>query len=99
MMLDFPELLAPARIVRGRTSILCSSLMDLNPATLISAMLIRCPGAPRFEALAIALPLPPRTAMRAQIECLDKRFRPADGLAEWLRGCVVGEVVVWLKRV
>ena len=38
MMLDLPELFAPARIVRGRTAMLCSSLIDLKPATLISAI-------------------------------------------------------------
>src|SRR5438477_4278657 len=38
MILDLPELFAPARIVRGRIAMLCSSLMDLNPATWISAM-------------------------------------------------------------
>jgi hypothetical protein len=32
-MLDFPELLAPARIVSGRISIDCSCLMDLKPET------------------------------------------------------------------
>src|SRR6266545_2728134 len=37
-MLDLPELFAPARIVRGRISMLCSSLIDLNPPTWISAM-------------------------------------------------------------
>ncbi len=31
MMLDFPELLAPARIVSGRTSIRLSWERDLNP--------------------------------------------------------------------
>src|SRR5918998_1561638 len=33
MMLDLPELLAPARIVSGLTSMDCSSAMDLKPAT------------------------------------------------------------------
>jgi hypothetical protein len=32
-MLDFPELFAPANSVSGRISIVCSSEMDLNPAT------------------------------------------------------------------
>ena len=32
-MLDFPELLAPARIVKGRISSDCSWLMDLKPET------------------------------------------------------------------
>ena len=39
-MLDFPELLAPAKIVRGRISIACSWLMDLKPATEILVMAI-----------------------------------------------------------
>ena len=32
-MLDFPELFAPASSVRGRISIVCSSEIDLKPAT------------------------------------------------------------------
>ena len=32
-MLDLPELFAPASSVRGRTSIVCSSKIDLNPPT------------------------------------------------------------------
>jgi hypothetical protein len=32
-MLDFPELFAPAKSVSGRTSIVCSTEIDLNPAT------------------------------------------------------------------
>jgi len=35
MMLDLPELFAPARIVSGAISMLCSSLIDLKPATVI----------------------------------------------------------------
>ena len=38
IMLDLPELLAPARIVRGRISMLCSLSMDLKPETLIPVM-------------------------------------------------------------
>ena len=37
-MLDLPELLAPAKIVRGLTSMLCSCAIDLNPATVIRVM-------------------------------------------------------------
>jgi hypothetical protein len=37
-MLDFPELLAPARSVNGRTSNVCSSTIDLNPATEIDVI-------------------------------------------------------------
>ena len=33
MMLDLPELFAPASIVSGLTSIDCSSAMDLKPET------------------------------------------------------------------
>ena len=33
IMLDLPELLAPARSVNGRISIVCSSTIDLNPET------------------------------------------------------------------
>jgi len=36
MMLDLPELFAPARTVRGAMSIVCSSAMDLNPRTVIA---------------------------------------------------------------
>ena len=32
-MLDLPELLAPARSVKGRISIVCSSTIDLKPET------------------------------------------------------------------
>lgn len=32
-MLDFPELLLPARIVSGRSLISCSENRDLNPQT------------------------------------------------------------------
>jgi hypothetical protein len=32
-MLDFPELFAPARSVNGRISIVCSSRIELKPAT------------------------------------------------------------------
>jgi hypothetical protein len=32
-MLDLPELLAPARSVKGRISIVCSSAIDLKPET------------------------------------------------------------------
>src|SRR5579872_2317648 len=32
-MLDLPELFAPARIVNGRISMLCSGFMDLKPPT------------------------------------------------------------------
>ena len=32
-MLDLPELFAPARSVRGRISSVCSSKIDLKPAT------------------------------------------------------------------
>ena len=35
-MLDLPELLAPARIVRGFTSIDCALLTDLKPEIVIS---------------------------------------------------------------
>jgi len=49
MALDLPELFAPARIVRGRISILHSSRMDLYPLT-VSALMPRG----RFRALAIA---------------------------------------------
>lgn len=38
MILDFPELLAPASTVRGRMAIVFSSEMDLNPDTVISVM-------------------------------------------------------------
>src|SRR5579871_5445198 len=38
IMLDLPELFAPANRVSGRISILCSSLSDLKPVTMISAM-------------------------------------------------------------
>src|SRR5437588_3014029 len=38
IMLDLPELFAPAKIVSGLTSIFCLSVMDLKPATWISAM-------------------------------------------------------------
>ena len=34
-MLDFPELFAPARIVKGAISIDCSSPIDLKPETVI----------------------------------------------------------------
>lgn len=37
-MLDLPELLAPARTVRGRISICCSLSIDLKPETLIPVM-------------------------------------------------------------
>lgn len=43
MMLDLPELLAPARIVRGLTSMLCSVAIDLKPATL-TLPCIECRG-------------------------------------------------------
>jgi len=32
-MLDFPELLTPAKSVSGRISIVCSVAIDLNPET------------------------------------------------------------------
>ena len=38
MMLDLPELLAPARMVSGRISMLCSLSMDLKPETLMPVM-------------------------------------------------------------
>jgi hypothetical protein len=38
MMLDFPELFAPAKIVRGRISIEHSFTSDLNPLTEIFVM-------------------------------------------------------------
>src|SRR3954454_19152725 len=53
MMLDLPELLAPARMVSGLTSIRCSSLIDLNPATEISEMPPACSGRVGFFALAM----------------------------------------------
>ncbi|GEM_PF-6529232 len=34
-MLDFPELLAPARMVSGLISMDCSRLIDLKPETVI----------------------------------------------------------------
>jgi hypothetical protein len=40
MMLDFPELFAPARIVSGRMSIVHSSAIDLKPLTDILVMLL-----------------------------------------------------------
>jgi len=38
MMLDFPELLAPAKMVSGRISIVCSLARDLYPAALMEVM-------------------------------------------------------------
>ena len=38
MMLDLPELLAPASIVSGLTSMDCSSAMDLKPETEMRVM-------------------------------------------------------------
>ena len=37
-MLDLPELLAPARMVKGRISMRCSLSIDLKPETLIPVM-------------------------------------------------------------
>ncbi len=52
MMLDLPELLAPARIVSGAISISCLLTMDLKPSTAMrvipSAMVLAYPN--RFSA-------------------------------------------------
>src|SRR5216683_4602201 len=63
-MLDFPELFAPARIVSGLISMVCSLAMDLNPATRISEMADRSAGALAgvLEFFAICSPLMPRIA-------------------------------------
>jgi len=37
-MLDLPELFAPARMVKGRISIVCLVCIDLNPLTAILEM-------------------------------------------------------------
>ena len=37
MMLDLPELFAPARMVKGLSSNVCLSQIDLNPLTAILA--------------------------------------------------------------
>src|SRR5262245_11416066 len=63
MILDLPELLAPARIVSGRTSMLRSGPIDLNPATVIEVN--TCSGTTRpwsFAPRDFAMPVPPPDA-------------------------------------
>ena len=81
-MLDLPELLAPAKIVSGRISMLCSSLMDLNPPTVISEMALvsglKTPLDFGEEGLILAL-LAPRTHVLILLPAWSLRSRPARG--------------------
>src|SRR5438105_4566909 len=67
MMLDLPELFAPASIVSGLTSIDCSSTMDLKPATEILVIPSGFVGESAFlGATGLAISLVARPLLREQ---------------------------------
>src|SRR5947209_7649351 len=67
MMLDLPELFAPASTVSGLTSIDCSSTMDLKPATEIFVIPSGFVGEPVFfGAMGLAISLPARRLLLKQ---------------------------------
>src|SRR4051794_35435767 len=68
MMLVLPELLAPAKIVRGRTSIECSPASDLKSRTKIRVM----PSGPFGVPLPSALWFFARLAMEATVSTARK---------------------------